>query len=114
MSRIFVLAGILLAASACSHHPAAFSGPRPVSELSRFQHCDDESECIRVDNGCCNCANGGATTSINRKFEDEFRAAFDCRGVICTQKAGACLFREPLCQDHLCVLGHRPQRFPVK
>jgi hypothetical protein len=115
MKRMPPIVFAALALAACSHRgPAAFSGPRGAADLAPFQACDDASECIRVDNGCCDCANGGSTVSINRKFEKEFRSLFDCRGVICSQKVGACLYREPQCDGGRCVLGPQRQLFPRK
>lgn len=106
------LVSLVLLLTACARAPTKLSNPR--TDLAPLQRCDDASECVRVDNGCCNCANGGDTISINRKFEKEFRTSFDCEGVVCTERAGDCLFREPACVNHLCVLGPQKQRFPRK
>ena len=103
----------LILLSACARTPSVYWRPLPDSVVEEYQTCNDDSECIRVDNGCCDCANGGATVAINRKHEGDFRAHFDCRRVMCTQRAGECLFREPVCVKHRCALGQRAQQFPV-
>jgi hypothetical protein len=90
MLRLPVLV-LVFGLAACSHRLQPLSGPRPDTDLAELQPCDDDSECVRVDNGCCDCANGGASTAINRKYEKEFRDSFDCRRTICSQKAGNCL-----------------------
>jgi hypothetical protein len=112
--RFAHLLGIIFFAG-CSHDPAIVpTAPLPMLEVVQYQACDDSSECIRVDNGCCDCANGGQTIAINRKFESEFRAKFDCDRVVCTQRAGSCQFLDPVCQSGRCVLGKRAQLFPRK
>ena len=114
MVRIPALAVLLLAASACSSAPAARTKPFVPDELRQYRKCNDTSNCIRVDNGCCDCANGGGTISINREFDKQFHALFDCKKVMCTQRAGTCLFREPVCKDGFCELGPQKQLFPKK
>ncbi|MGZ3655155.1 MAG: hypothetical protein ACXVCS_06355 [Bdellovibrionota bacterium] len=95
----------------------AFAGqvrPLDPSELRQYQTCEDDSNCIRVTNGCCDCANGGDTAAINRKFDKQFQSHFDCRKIICSQKAGACNFREPVCVNGFCALGPQRKLFPRK
>ena len=111
MVRIFA---ILFLVAGCSTPPVWGTKPLPRESIRQYQECTDTSECIRVDNGCCNCANGGDTVAIHRKFEKEFRDHFNCQEVICPQRAGDCMFREPICRNGLCELGARPQLFPKK
>ena len=70
--------------------------------------------CIRVTNGCCDCANGGDTTAVSREFDKKFEKLFSCEKTMCTQKAGDCNFREPVCVNHLCALGPNKELFPKK
>jgi hypothetical protein len=113
MPRFFAVL-LALACSACSHSPEPRTKPLPAEALLPYQGCTDSSECIRVDNGCCDCANGGATVAIHRKFEKELRDRFQCEDVMCTQRAGDCKFREPVCRNGRCELGARPKLFPKK
>ena len=105
--RAFVLL-LLLAPTAF----AARTKPFNAEELRRYQKCADTSNCIRVTNGCCDCANGGETTAVSRDFDKKFEKLFRCETTICTQKAGDCNFREPVCVRGLCQLGPNKDHFP--
>lgn len=82
--------------------------PLPAAEVKQYQACHHTADCVRVDNGCCDCANGGDTIAIHRKHEKTFRAFFKCDKTPCTQKAGDCTFQEPVCKNGFCELG--PQK----
>ena len=90
------------------------TSPLPEGQLRQYQACYHASECVRVDNGCCDCANGGDTIAINRKFEKVFRENFDCRRIICPQRPGDCNFSEPACENGYCKLGPQWDLFPRK
>ena len=95
--------------------PAAFAArtkPFSAAELKKYQKCEDTSNCIRVTNGCCDCANGGDTTAVSREFDKKFEKLFSCDKIMCTQKAGDCNFREPACVKGYCQLGPNKERFP--
>jgi hypothetical protein len=83
-----------------------------AAELKQYQKCEDTSNCIRVTNGCCDCANGGDTTAVSRAFDKKFEKLFSCEKTMCTQKAGDCNFREPVCVKGLCQLGPNKNHFP--
>jgi hypothetical protein len=101
---------IPLLASAGAH--AARTKPLSPAELKQYQTCEDTSNCIRVTNGCCDCANGGDTTAVSRAFDKKFERLFSCGTTMCTQKAGECNFREPVCVQGYCKLGPNKDRFP--
>jgi hypothetical protein len=86
--------------------------PFTAVELKQYQKCEDTSNCIRVTNGCCDCANGGDTTAVSREFDKKFEKLFSCEKTMCTQMAGDCNFREPVCVKGLCALGPNKDRFP--
>ncbi len=113
MFRILGLLFCVLPLCSCSHAPGALTEARTDKELKKLQSCDADSDCVRVDNGCCDCANGGQSTAINRQYEKEFRDGFDCRNVFCSQKVGNCLYLDPVCRNHRCELGKRPKLFPI-
>ncbi len=109
MRRLMIQALILLLTfTSPSLAEGRRSAPLPASKYKKHQFCRHTADCVRVDNGCCDCANGGDTIAIHRKFEAKFRAQFKCDGIACPQKAGDCGFREPECKDNVCVLG--PQK----
>ena len=61
---------------------------RPLSafELGRYQYCGDDRDCVVVNNGCCDCGNGGQDVAINRERQKAFEARFDCMHVSCGGK----------------------------
>lgn len=103
MARIPLV--LALCCAACAQVPVP---PLPENELRALQACRSAGECVRVVNGCCDCANGGETVAVHRKFEATLRARFDCAKTLCAGKVGDCQFREPECVRGLCTLG--PQR----
>ena len=40
-----------------------------------------------VQNGCCECANGGADVAINKMHLEQFKALFACDNIVCTARA---------------------------
>ncbi|MFH1263457.1 MAG: hypothetical protein V1495_08475 [Pseudomonadota bacterium] len=56
-------------------------------ELKGFQDCTQTSDCVFVNNGCCDCANGGKETAINGSQKSSFDRSFDCTGTSCTLMA---------------------------
>lgn len=87
--------------------------PLASDALKKYQACDHASDCVRVTNGCCDCANGGDTAAIHRKHEKKFRDLFPCKLSVCTQRAGDCMFAIPACENGLCVLVP-PKKDPLK
>ena len=72
--------------SATTPYPAVNS-PLSADQLTIYQACSSDGDCMYVNNGCCDCANGGEDAAINKDKEDEFKARFDCEGIICTMMA---------------------------
>lgn len=83
--------------------------PLPAEKLGEFQQCSRDADCVYAQNGCCDCANGGQETAVNKKRLDDFTKLFDCARVGCTQKgsvppcgsgvvacvSGACTYSKP-------------------
>lgn len=61
-------------------------------ELARYQYCGDDRDCIVVNNGCCDCANGSPDVSINKARLADFKARFACIDVYCKNKTP-----DPIC-----------------
>ncbi len=66
--------------------------PISSAELDRFLRCEEDTDCIFVNNGCCDCANGGIEIAINASLLPDFLNLFDCSNVSCTEMA-----RQPAC-----------------
>jgi len=73
--------------------------------LRSFQACQSDNDCMFVNNGCCDCANGGQETSIRRDLLGKFNDLFLCNNVICTEKGRIppCGTGTTQCQRNLCV-----------
>lgn len=80
---------------------------RPLSdfELGRYQYCGSDRDCVAANNGCCDCANGGADVAVNRERLAAFEARFDCLYVSCSEKdtVPPCGSGIISCVNHKCV-----------
>ena len=93
-SIIFVLC-VLFAVSGVSVTASAEGKKKSVSrvqalskfELGKYQYCGSDGDCIAVQNGCCDCANGGSDAAINKMHLDDFKGRFHCEEVVCTARA---------------------------
>ena len=107
-SRISIGSALLLGALACagcSTSRGPNRAPLPDAETRDYRSCREDSECVWVKNGCCDCANGGEDIAVHRDQTAAFAARFDCAGAVCTTRG-----REPgcgtgtvACQSGLCV-----------
>lgn len=88
-------------AAACS---SSNHQPLDAQALKKFQACNSAADCVFAQNGCCDCANGGASIAINQNQQDAFEAQFDCENVACTEIAAvpACNVGTISCEDDLC------------
>ncbi|MBP9837724.1 MAG: hypothetical protein KBC84_03330, partial [Proteobacteria bacterium] len=84
--------------------------PLNAFELGRYQYCGVDKDCIVVNNGCCDCANGGVDVAINRERQAAFNERFNCMGVSCGRKT-----IDPICGSGLisCV-NHKCVFYPPK
>lgn len=73
-------------------------------ELGKYQYCGNDRDCIWVINGCCDCANGGKSTAINKIHFTAFNARFNCLNVTCTGNTHNTGCEEGLtsCINHKC------------
>ena len=67
-----------------------------------YRACETDDDCVYANNGCCNCANGGASIAVSRAKYREFRDRFICTGP-CTEMGGNCFEGTVACEDKLCV-----------
>ena len=59
-------------------------GPLSDSLTLQYKDCQKDEDCILVQNGCCDCANGGEDDAINEDQQTAFLENFDCTTVYCT------------------------------
>jgi len=78
--------------------------PLPDDVLNQYQHCDTDDDCIYVNNGCCDCANGGFESCIRREFLGHYYNHFSCSNVICTGigRDPPCGTGTPRCRNNKC------------
>jgi Na+/melibiose symporter-like transporter len=73
-----------------------------------FYSCYQDTDCIRVAGGCCNCNSGGTATSINKYFETEWndKLSRECAEIGCpaVMSDHPSCFKEAKCIDNKCVL----------
>ena len=60
--------------------------PLGAFELARYQYCGRDSDCIIVQNGCCDCAQGGEQAAINKNRLEAFEANFSCLNAECGER----------------------------
>ena len=77
----------------------------PEAETLKYRTCTTDSDCIYINNGCCDCANGGEELSININQQEEFQDEFDCNDVSCTEIATQqCPDLEVQCVNTICEI----------
>lgn len=89
------------------------SGKLLGQELEAFQSCDTDDDCIYINNGFCDCANGGEEVAVNKNKYDEFKMIFNSTLLPCTRRgrplpcgigAGVkCHRRKKLCTFNPCL-----------
>ena len=85
-----VLGFFVLASNVSAEGPAEHvMGPLPESEYRSYQNCGLDTDCVVVQNGCCDCANGGKDIAINKLQLQKFKARFNCDQIMCTMMAAA-------------------------
>ena len=80
-------------------------GPLPDSETLKYRNCTSDLDCIYAQNGCCDCANGGADIAINLNKLTEFRESLNCGSGVACSMVGAvppCGSGTVSCKSGLC------------
>ena len=99
---------VALCCSACGRSGAdGPSGkvPRPLSSLESYRHCERDDQCVWVNNGCCDCANGGEDIAVAIEKKAAFRSQFQCDNTPCTMMSvePPCGTGKVACEAGLCV-----------
>ena len=80
--------------------------PLGAFELARYQYCGRDVDCIIVQNGCCDCAQGGEQAAINKNRLEAFEANFSCLNAECGEREPArvisCRDAVVSCIQHKC------------
>ncbi len=101
------IGGIILGATLLISQDA-FAGPKTGRlddfEVGKYQYCGTDADCVKANNGCCDCANGGADVAVNKDRYKEFRDRFNCIDIMCTEMAAVppCGSGVVSCLDHKC------------
>lgn len=80
-----------LVITACSPQPAAPQQASdtplmPEPETRAYRACQADADCVYVQNGCCDCVNGGGVLAVHRDKVSAFRATFQCDQAECTAR----------------------------
>lgn len=92
IGSLALMASLLVLGCGTDQGTQTKGAPLPLSELSAYRGCSHDEQCVWVQNGCCDCANGGEDIAVARDKVAAFRARFACAGVGCTEAS-----REPAC-----------------
>lgn len=78
--------------------------PLGAVDLKRYQYCGSDDDCVKANNGCCDCANGGEDVSVARDRLNDFNLRFECQEAHCTKKAAVpeCSSGVVSCVNHQC------------
>ena len=100
---------------AAGHNPGKITSgkrtaPMSDSELGHFQYCGEDADCIKANNGCCDCANGGADVAVSKKLLEEFNQQFECLNTACTEMAAT----PPCGSGVISCVNHKCRYFAVK
>ncbi len=111
VALMLVVLPVVLAVGIVRAKPWLRDTPMTPGQVSEFQYCREDSECIAVHNGCCrHCPVGGeGTVWINRKYETRFKNSFE-KNCICPQcmRIGPATSDHPRCENSACTGEQRP------
>lgn len=101
---------LAFASVACSGSNDAATEPLPISSLDEYRRCVRDDQCTWINNGCCDCANGGEDIAVALDKAKAFRARFDCANTPCTAMdiEPPCGTGEATCKAGLCVFHEAP------
>jgi hypothetical protein len=74
----------------------------PEADSLAYRSCNTADDCVYVNNGCCDCVNGGEDIAVNKAKKAEFEARFQCLPSYCTEVGGKCGRGEVTCEEHVC------------
>lgn len=104
--------GMVLLQTACTDSPAARRAhePLPLSTLDDYRQCERDDQCVWVNNGCCDCANGGQDIAVRADKKVSFRSHFQCENTPCTAVGAvpACGTGTVACERGLCAYRPKP------
>lgn len=88
------------------HGASGLQGRMPEPQTRAYRACTSHAQCTYVQNGCCDCANGGQDFAVARDQVNAFRSQFQCTGQ-CTEMYRECRKGKIACEQGLCVY-HEP------
>ena len=72
-------------------------------EKNAWKNCDQDSDCIEAQAGCCDCKNGGEQTGINKKYLKAWESFWKtkCQNIDCISLFG-CKDGKVVCENNQC------------
>ena len=93
-----VILSIFLIAGCIQEQPATLN----------LYSCSQDTDCIKVAGGCCDCGGGGNATTINKNFESEWKDKLSnkCKDIGCAavMSDDPTCFKTAKCVENKCVL----------
>ena len=102
--RIFIISIFCFSVQSCSSDGPHSGGEIQARALVTLQACQEDSECMLVQEGCCSCNMGGKKVPINSDNTNEYKGGFKCDEVSCL----AMMSNDPSCDadaNVLCLKG---------
>lgn len=101
---------LLASGAACATaEPAGLRQPMPETDTLPYRACVADGDCVRVDNGCCQCGEGALNIAVARTHEKAFRARFAC-SASCPEIDHDCSRGHVSCEQHVCTFRALPPR----
>lgn len=104
------MAVVMLLQAACTDSSTSrrTHEPLPLTRLDEYRRCERDDQCVWVNNGCCDCVNGGEDVAVRADKAAAFRAHFQCDNIPCTTIGAVpgCGRGTVACERGLCV--YRP------
>jgi hypothetical protein len=80
----------------------------PIVVGGSIDSCTEDSECVAVSAGCCNCNYGGSNIAINKAFQTAYEKnlSVECRQTACPAviSTDPSCFAAPSCVNNKCTL----------
>ncbi|HHD92409.1 MAG TPA: hypothetical protein ENL06_02165 [Candidatus Portnoybacteria bacterium] len=86
-----------------SSQKKAGQNQKNIQILDQWRACQQDSDCIETQAGCCSCSGGGKQTAINKKYLKQWKNILKnkCSRVTCIALA-ACRDGRPVCKNNKC------------
>ncbi len=91
--------------SGCTQQQAGSTATNQTTSVN-LKACSQDSDCVKVNEGCCSCNNGGSEIAINKNFTQYWSAKLsrDCSSNNLCPQVYMCIQSTPKCVNNECTL----------